>query len=379
MSVHDLSSIGTAKELARELGIAGDTGYPAMPEEADDGRFLAEEFGMTGQPPAEPERDLEIIEGEILFYKRQAGGAIIEIGKRLTEAKAQLRHGEWLPWLREKVDISERSATNFMRIAREYSKSAIIADLGAVKALALLDLPASEREEFAAEKHVVDGVEKSVSDMTAKELKRAIEERDEARKTVETMKARAEVAENARDKMEKDMQSLKEISRRAKETAEKKTADLAAVEKELEELRNRPVDVAVQTVDASQEQIEKAKADGAAEAVAKHKAELAAVEEKLKKAREEAKQAKLEADNATAALRKAEHTADEYRKAAEAAGRMAQVNSNQNMVKFGLLFQQAQDTVNQITDSLRRETPENQEKMRRALQALADAIREAAS
>lgn len=379
MSVHDLSSIGTAKELARKLGIAGDTGYPVTPEEADDGRFLAEDYGMTGQPPAEPERDLEIIEGEILFYKRQAGGAIIEIGKRLTEAKAQLRHGEWLPWLREKVSISERSAQDFMRVAREYSKSAEIADLGASKALALLALPASEREGFAAEKHVVDGVEKSVSEMTAKELKRAIEERDEARKTVEAMKARAEVAENARDKMEKDMQSLKELSRRAKETAEKKTADLAAVEKELEELRNRPVDVAVQTVDASPEQIEKAKADGAEEAAKKHKEQLAAVEEKLNKAKKEAEQARLEAENATAALRKVEHTADEYRKQAEAAGRMAQVNSNQNMVKFGLLFQQAQDTVNQITDSLRRETPENQEKMRRALQALADAIREAAS
>ena len=59
----------------------------------------------------------------------------------------------------------------------------------------LLALPVSERERFAAEKHDVNGVEKSVADMTAKELKKAIEERDAARQTMEAMKARAEVAE----------------------------------------------------------------------------------------------------------------------------------------------------------------------------------------
>ena len=98
----------------------------------EDAKRTAAELGLEETP-----RPLELITEEIVFYKRQAGASIIEIGRRLNEAKAQLSHGEWLPWLREKVDLSERSAQNFMRLAREYSKSAEIADLGAAKALAL--------------------------------------------------------------------------------------------------------------------------------------------------------------------------------------------------------------------------------------------------
>ena len=39
-----------------------------------------------------------------------------------------------------------------------------------------------ERERFAGERHLVDGEEKTVSEMTARELKAAIEEREQARR-----------------------------------------------------------------------------------------------------------------------------------------------------------------------------------------------------
>jgi len=38
-------------------------------------------------------------------------------GDILLEAKAQLGHGEWLPWLAS-CDISERTAQRYMRLAR---------------------------------------------------------------------------------------------------------------------------------------------------------------------------------------------------------------------------------------------------------------------
>lgn len=362
--------MASAKAAAVALGI----------DEPDDGALLAEEYGMTGQPAAEvpPVRDLDVIESEILFYKRQAGQSIIEIGKRLNEAKAQLSHGEWLPWLREKVDISERSAQDFMRLAREYSKSAEIADLGASKALALLALPVSERERFAAEKHEVDGVEKSVADMTAKELKKAIEERDAARQTMEAMKARAEVAEQSREKMEQDMRQLKELQKRAREAEEAKAEELRRVEAELEELKSKPVEVAIETKDASPEQLERARAEGAAEAARKSQADLDAKEAQLKKVREELKRAQEEAKAASVNLRQAEKEAREAKAAVEKAEKMARVNSSQNMVRFTVLFNQVQDAVNQIADAMGKESPENQEKMRNALTALSDAIRKAA-
>ena len=372
-----MSNLEQAKKLAVELGLE------EQPVD-EDAAFLAADIGMGAEPPQEPFRDLEIIESEILIYKRNAGQAIIEIGKRLNEAKAQLSHGEWLPWLREKVDISERSARDFMRLAREYSKSAEIADLGASKALALLALPVSEREQFAAEKHEVDGVEKSVSDMTAKELKKAIEERDAARQTMEAMKARAEVAEQSREKMEKDMIHLKELQKRAREAEEAKAEELRRVEAELEALRAKPVDVAVEyrtdpkELDAAREEgLSQARKSSQAILDAKEKA-LAAAEEQAKKLKEDLRRAREEAKAANINLQNAEKEAREAKKQAENAGKLAKVNSNENMVKFGVLFNQAQDTVNRMADAMGKEPEENRAKMRKALNALAAAIQKVA-
>ena len=39
-------------------------------------------------------------------------------GDLLIEAKAQLQHGQWLPWLAEHCEISERAAQLYMRAAR---------------------------------------------------------------------------------------------------------------------------------------------------------------------------------------------------------------------------------------------------------------------
>jgi hypothetical protein len=41
-----------------------------------------------------------------------------EAGDLLIEAKQQLDHGQWLPWLAESVEISERTARRYMRLAR---------------------------------------------------------------------------------------------------------------------------------------------------------------------------------------------------------------------------------------------------------------------
>lgn len=115
-------------------------------EGVSEGAALSGMFGESA--PVETERGIETITEE---NKNVGGQAVIEIGRRLTEAKAQLKHGEWLPWLREKVEFSETSAQNFMRIAREYGNTHLVGDLGASKALVLLALPASERENFASE------------------------------------------------------------------------------------------------------------------------------------------------------------------------------------------------------------------------------------
>lgn len=116
------------------------------PEGYSEGEELSKMFSEDDMSEAFEERDIDVITEEINFYKQQAGMAILEIGKRLVEAKAQLSHGEWLPWLEKKVEFSERSAQQYIRLWKEYGKSATVADLGVRKALVLLALPENERD-----------------------------------------------------------------------------------------------------------------------------------------------------------------------------------------------------------------------------------------
>lgn len=369
-------SLEQAKILAQELGLDERKWEREEPDDGE-GAILARDFGLHGQTPPE-DKPLDLITEEILFYKRQAGGAIIEIGKRLLEAKSQLSHGEWLPWLREKVDISERRAQDFMRIAREYSKSAEIADLGASKALALLALPESERAEFASGTHLVNGAEKSVSEMTAKELKTAIEERDKARREAEEQKAAAEAAEASRAKMEQDMRQLKGLLDAARDNEREKAGALEAAERELQALRTRPVEVAVETRDASPEQISAARAEGIrqgkAEAEKAGKRSLSEAEERVQKLRKELEQARREAKEANVRLQQAREEARQASERTREPGKLDALVSSENMMKFGVLFQSTQEMVNRLADAVEREKPENQKKMRAALRALADAI-----
>lgn len=329
--------------------------------------LLAEDFGMVAEAPVQV-RDIGVITEEIVFYKRQAGGAIIEIGKRLNEAKAQLRHGEWLPWLREKVDISERSATNFMRLAREYSQSAEIADLGATKALALLDLPASERQSFAAEKHVVNGAEKSVSDMTAEELKQAIRERDEALSREEQAQGEARQAqrelETAQDSLRSERAKLDAMTvqrdqlqkklENAKDKEQKARAALENARQELKELREKPVEVAVEQVQ-DQEALQAAREEGAAQA--KKEAEAGAGEQ--------VKQANAKLMEAQARLDAAERETRELRKQLAAA--------DQDTMAFKLYFDEWQHKYNAMMGALQAvegADPEKAGKLRGAIRAV---------
>ena len=199
-------------------------------------------------------RPIEVITAEIWAYKQQAGYAILEIGRRLNEAKEQLTHGEWLPWLKEKVEFSEVTAQRFMRLAREYTNPSTVTDLGASKALTLLALPASERDEFLAEKHTVHGEEKTPFEMSNTELATVIKEREEARRRAEDAeKALADQLEEQQAVYDTDIANLQgkldeatnraagyeEKLKRAKETA---AQEATAAQEEIEALKKELAD-----------------------------------------------------------------------------------------------------------------------------------------
>ncbi len=243
----------------------------------DLGRIIAQ----TMAKPVEG-RTIETITDEILDAKRTGGEAILTIGRCLIEAKDMLPHGEWLPWLNERVEFSERTARNFMRLAREWTNRQTLADLGAAKALTLLALPAEEREQFVEDHNVID--------MSARQLKEAIRERDEARKAAKVAKADASAAEQARAKMEEDMAVTQNLLESARAEADSAGSRARALEEKLRMLQEKPVEVAVETV-VDPEAIEKAKAEAVAEMRAK-----------LDEAREAKNRAETKAKNAEEAL-----------------------------------------------------------------------------
>ena len=302
--------------------------------------------------PAEG-RDIETITAEILDAKRRGGEAILTIGRCLQEAKEQLPHGEWLPWLNEQVEFSERTARNFMRLAREWTNRQALADLGASKALTLLALPPEEREEFMADHNVVD--------MTSRQLEQAIKERDAARAAAEQAEADRRSAEEARAKMEEDMRLLNARLEGSREDREQAMQDVARLEQELAELKARPVDVAVETV-VDQAAVERARQ----EAVAEMQAKLDRAKEAAAKAREKQKQAEASVEILKRSL---ENLAKEEKKAA--------LGADKELAQFELLFAQAQETANKMHGILLKVQGRDADaagRLRKALRALADAV-----
>ena len=309
-------------------------------------------------------RDIGTITTEILRLKQDAGNAILSIGQRLIEAKAMLPHGEWLPWLTEQVEFSERTARNFMRLAREWTNRQALADLGAAKALTLLALPPEERERFMEENHVVDGEEKSVIDMTSRELEKAVKERDEALHAAEAARAAAETADQSRAKMEADMTALKKLHQATQAAEAQAREALAEAQAELKALRERPVEVAVEV---DQKALEEARRE--AETQMQAKVDKAA--EAQKKAEEQRKKAEEE----LAAVR-------QQLEAARQTERQAAISGDKDLALFELLFSQGNEAVNKLHGLLLkvrgRGDIELAGKLQKALLALADVTRRCA-
>ena len=315
----------------------------------DLGRLIAQ----TMAQPAE-DRTIEVITGEILDAKRAGGEAILTIGRCLIEAKDMLRHGEWLPWLNEQVELSERTAQKFMKLAREWSNPNALADLGASKALMLLALPEGERDAFLEDHNVID--------MSARQLEQAIKERDEARAAAEQAAADQRTAEQARDKMAEDMRLLNARLAGVREDREQAMENVARLEAELADLKAKPVDVAVETV-VDQGAIDKARAD----AIAEMQAKLDKAKEAAAKARDKQKQAEASVE----VLKRSLEERDKSEKKAAIAG-------DKELAQFEVLFNQGQELANKLHGLLLkargREDQTAAHGMEKALKALADAI-----
>lgn len=191
-------------------------------------------------------RTLGIITAEIRSLDEQAKrlvlGHAIEIGRRLVEAKAIVPRGEWETYLREEVRYSTSSANNFIHIFQAYgatqqslfgpmAASDEVGNLPYTKALALLAVPEEERESFIREN--------PVEDMSVRELKQAIKERDEARKEKECAEGKLRELNSAFEASQ-DAVNLRD------RTIQERDSAIHDLKSKVKELESRPIEVAIQ-------------------------------------------------------------------------------------------------------------------------------------
>lgn len=190
---------------------------------------------MAAVQASAPARSLMEIEADILAQKRTIGRSIVIIGQDLIEAKSKMEHGLWGTWLEERVNFSQSTAENYMKIAEQVGGDSMLLNLPYTKILALLAVPAEEREEFAADNHVED---KSVA-----QIKQLIKERDDAR--IHASKAEDKITEQqriidmyAKDKINSAHNEMKtaekiEFLEKQLEKERAKEPDTVTVEKEV--------------------------------------------------------------------------------------------------------------------------------------------------
>jgi hypothetical protein len=96
------------------------------------------------QPPARPCGRNPQAHADIQDAAKTVAQRAIDAGHALIEAKSLVKHGEWLPWLREHCALAERTAQLYMKIANSGLESATVADSGlnaAARVLACLPYP----------------------------------------------------------------------------------------------------------------------------------------------------------------------------------------------------------------------------------------------
>lgn len=113
--------------------------------------------------------NLNQIVNEIKFFENQAVTSYWEIGKRLSQAKEQIGHGNWEDWVSDNLGYTPRTANRLIKVHKDFSNPTSLSDLNFTKALALTSIKDEEERQEFTETHPVE-------DMSVRELKAEIKE-----------------------------------------------------------------------------------------------------------------------------------------------------------------------------------------------------------
>lgn len=242
-----------------------------------------------------PERTLPVIASEIHQIERTVYGVAmdgaIQIGEKLKEAQGMIPAGEWVKWLDENLNYSQRQAYNFMEIASNYGDSnspyfnlQTSANLSISKALELLRLPDEEVENFTKTHDVENESVRSLKEKIA-QLKKEKEEAEaradaasmalysgdeqelaDMQNSVEHLNDKLKEAEDANIELKMSLENKNESIGRITDELQAAKEKLKKEKAKVKELKDAQEEEVKKAIDAAEADIrEKAKVDAAAE------------------------------------------------------------------------------------------------------------------
>ncbi len=189
------------------------------------GNRMTTELSKGGDTSHVLSTDINIITAEINAYRRVAGEAIFEIGRRLKHVKENdLAHGEFGKWLKS-IDIDRTLATRLMKIAEEFSESkyATSHNIGIEALYQIATLPPEQRE---VEHITSKGETKTPDEMTVKELRELKKSLKELQSKADSAERKADVERSVREHLEERVDELSEREQQAKQEAQEVREEL---------------------------------------------------------------------------------------------------------------------------------------------------------
>jgi hypothetical protein len=146
--------------------------------------------------------DLPTLTAEINAYKRVAGEAIFEIGRRLKYIKeTDLTHGQWARWCSESIGVTRQQADKFIVVFEELGgNDNPNCQIGITR---LYEIALFQPEERTRGHTLSSGATKTVDEMTREELR-------EVKAALKAEREAREEAERQRSKAESDYETLRD-------------------------------------------------------------------------------------------------------------------------------------------------------------------------
>lgn len=305
---------------------------------------------------------------EIVQAAKTAVNSLLDLGRKLKRMRDSGRYKDlgfasFAEYTEAAVGIKQRQAYNYIQVVESLPARLIEenAAAGVTKLALLAKLNPEEREDLTGE---------ALANITVAELKKLVEERDAMAQQLSIFQTEPEaVAEVEAEPIDPD-----EIRRQAEEETRQQMAAAFAEERTQLEAKHKAAmsEAVLKAEQAAAAEVRKVKADAKKQAEAETRQQVAQAREEAAKAAAAQQEAKYRAK-----LDQAKQAEEEAQRRAETMAKQMEASSDENAVRFFMLFEQLQQKVEDmkaITETMRETSIENAEKFLNALRGALSAI-----